>query len=322
VTVETTTKAFVSRFTAMVSAKDGSSWQYFETTLLVDRQETALNLSISNVITVQNENETHNCYCIELSNVSLTGVLQPVKVPLENIHQHFDLNADFPNNVPYFSDEGHWVQMIDACSLLGTAHAIPLHAMVVDRLYSISNSQALSVKPRVLCIIYTYEQNHPTRLQVCDELEAATLASCIVYQGYFFKAVKSTWGKRCTGFIALSTAEDIRLPAVKLPHLGEEHYQNMWQKVRSSWKYVAKNYAEDFDWFLMGGDDMYYVMDNLYALLSSSEVTRAQMAGKGIFTLLVSEASVCHSSSLKMISCTRSLHGTHLQVLVPFTAWR
>lgn len=43
----------------------------------------------------------------------------------------------------------------------------------------------------------------------------------------------------------------------------------MWQKTRAIWKYVASYYSEDYDWFLLGGDDMYYVMENLYVYLTS-----------------------------------------------------
>jgi glycoprotein-N-acetylgalactosamine 3-beta-galactosyltransferase len=37
----------------------------------------------------------------------------------------------------------------------------------------------------------------------------------------------------------------------------------MWQKSRSIWKYVYAHYMDKFDYFLMGGDDMFYIVENL-----------------------------------------------------------
>ena len=37
----------------------------------------------------------------------------------------------------------------------------------------------------------------------------------------------------------------------------------MWQKSRSIWKHIAASYLDQFDWFLLGGDDMFYVLENL-----------------------------------------------------------
>lgn len=48
----------------------------------------------------------------------------------------------------------------------------------------------------------------------------------------YTKATRSTWGKRCDGFVAFSTAADASLSAVRLEHDGPESYDNMWQKVR------------------------------------------------------------------------------------------
>ena len=53
---------------------------------------------------------------------------------------------------------------------------------------------------------------------------------------------------------------------------GEESYDNMWQKSRSIWKYIAKHYLHSFDYFLLGGDDMFYVIENLRAYLNSQEI--------------------------------------------------
>jgi hypothetical protein len=55
----------------------------------------------------------------------------------------------------------------------------------------------------------------------------------------------------------------------------------MWQKVRSIWKYIAAYYLDEFDWFLLGGDDMYYIMENLYNYLQSAEIQNERAKGDG-----------------------------------------
>ena len=39
--------------------------------------------------------------------------------------------------------------------------------------------------------------------------------------------------------------------------------QQQWQKARSMWKFVGTHYLEDFDFFMIGGDDMYVMPQNL-----------------------------------------------------------
>lgn len=89
---------------------------------------------------------------------------------------------------------------------------------------------AASPQPKVFCGIYTMEKNHETNV----------------------KATKETWAKKCDGFVAFSTVEDKTIPSINIEHEGEEAYDNMWQKSRSIWKYIAANYASHFDYFLLG----------------------------------------------------------------------
>lgn len=46
----------------------------------------------------------------------------------------------------------------------------------------------------------------------------------------------------------------------------------MWQKLRSIWKYKASHYVNDYDFFLLGGDDMFYIIENLRTYLASDEI--------------------------------------------------
>ena len=68
----------------------------------------------------------------------------------------------------------------------------------------------------------------------------------------------------------------------KLDH-GVEGYYNMWQKVRSIWRYTHEHFAEDFDYFTMSGDDDYYVMENLRQFLLSPAIAARQAAGEAVY---------------------------------------
>ena len=49
----------------------------------------------------------------------------------------------------------------------------------------------------------------------------------------------------------------------KIKHEGPEEYNNMWQKSRAIWKYINFHYIDDFDWFVLGGDDVFVIVENL-----------------------------------------------------------
>jgi glycoprotein-N-acetylgalactosamine 3-beta-galactosyltransferase len=103
--------------------------------------------------------------------------------------------------------------------------------------------------PRILCAVYTYEGKH-----------------------HQLKAIVETWGWRCDGFFAASTKTDPDLGAVDLPHLGEEVYENMWQKTRSILAFMFDNYIDEYDYFHVAGDDAYLIVENLQNYLRLLEV--------------------------------------------------
>jgi glycoprotein-N-acetylgalactosamine 3-beta-galactosyltransferase len=92
----------------------------------------------------------------------------------------------------------------------------------------------------VLCIVYTHSNRH-----------------------VILQSIVETWGRRCDGFLASSNRTEVRLGAVDISHIGNESYGAMWQKVRSTWAYVYDNYINDYDFFHMGGDDMFVIAENL-----------------------------------------------------------
>ena len=113
------------------------------------------------------------------------------------------------------------------------------------------------VKPRakLFCLVYTIEKFH-------DRVPA----------------IRETWGSKCDGFMVGSTKTDKALGTVEILHEGEEAYGNIWQKVRAMWSYIYDNYYEEYDWFHIGGDDLYLLVENLRLYLESDEI---QLAGNG-----------------------------------------
>lgn len=110
-----------------------------------------------------------------------------------------------------------------------------------------------------------------------------------------------------------STKTDKKLGTVNIPHEGPEEYNNIWQKVRSMWSYVYDNYYEkvrlsllertffslvhyyhqssefliehcfvssQYDYFHIGGDDLYLIVENLRLYLESEEIQLAANGGK------------------------------------------
>eukprot|EP00752_Nemacystus_decipiens_P004621 g4218.t1 len=112
---------------------------------------------------------------------------------------------------------------------------------------------ARRTSPRVFCGIFTHQTNHATKV----------------------KAIQDTWAPHCDGFVAFSDVTDLQLGTFKIKHEGPEEYDNMWQKSRAIWKYINFHYNDDFDWFLLGGDDLFVIVENLRKYLLSDEVKSA-----------------------------------------------
>ena len=101
--------------------------------------------------------------------------------------------------------------------------------------------------PKILCMIYTVASAHAAQV----------------------RAIRETWAGGCDGFLAFSTESDPRIPAISIPQDGPESYDNMWQKVRAIWRFVDRHYADDFDFFILGGDDLFLLPQNLRSYLAT-----------------------------------------------------
>lgn len=102
---------------------------------------------------------------------------------------------------------------------------------------------------RILCMVYTHSERKD-----------------------FMEAITNTWGTQCDGFFFASNVTDSRMGSIDIPHLGRESYDNMWQKIRSTWDYAFRNFLDSFDYFHICGDDAYLVVDNLRAYVNSPEI--------------------------------------------------
>merc|ERR1719491_2284202 len=113
-------------------------------------------------------------------------------------------------------------------------------------------------RAKIFCTVYTIASNH-------DRLPP----------------ILGTWGPKCDGFMVASDRTDPDLHTVNILHEGEEEYGNIWQKVRAIWKYVYDNYYEEgYDWFHIGGDDLYVLVENLRLYLESEEIQLAANGGE------------------------------------------
>jgi len=102
------------------------------------------------------------------------------------------------------------------------------------------------------------------------------------YRNPSLAAQADTWGRRCDGFLAASNLTDHATGAVDLPHAGPEAYGNMWQKIRTLWTYAYDHYRGEYDFFYIGGDDVYVVVDNLRAYVDGPQVRELERGGRDV----------------------------------------
>ncbi len=151
----------------------------------------------------------------------------------------------------------------DVCHLNDRSDGQLLSRIKVHEEYNpLHPSYSIANKVRLFCGIYTLKKSHQTNV----------------------KATRNTWAKKCDGFIAFSDERDESIPSINIHHEGLEEYDNMWQKSRSIWKLLAKSFISSYDFFLLGGDDMFYIIENLRYYLSSPEIMKAREERNGMIS--------------------------------------
>lgn len=143
-----------------------------------------------------------------------------------------------------------------ACNNHDSHYKMLTERVVVD--FEADEAAQKSGKPRakIFCLVYTIDSGHKN-----------------------IPAIRETWGQKCDGFMVGSNLTDPSIDSVNIVHEGPEEYNNIWQKVRSMWSYIYDNYYEKYDWFHIGGDDLYLLVENLRLYLESEEIQVAQNGG-------------------------------------------
>eukprot|EP00599_Poterioochromonas_sp_BG-1_P005694 CAMPEP_0173144846 /NCGR_PEP_ID=MMETSP1105-20130129/7457_1 /TAXON_ID=2985 /ORGANISM="Ochromonas sp., Strain BG-1" /LENGTH=501 /DNA_ID=CAMNT_0014058567 /DNA_START=183 /DNA_END=1689 /DNA_ORIENTATION=- len=210
---------------------------------------------------IQN-NEIDDVILLQISELSIHYLPPVKKYPLYK-RSSAEIIATLSNHS--LSDD-HVIdnETLKKCDQLGLPHANVLNQIDISPNLSTFLHERMTSEqtlPQIFCGIFTTERQHEDNV----------------------RAIKDTWSKKCTSFLAFSTTDDDSIPSINLPHLGSEKYSHMWQKTRAIWKYVASYYSEDYDWFLLGGDDMYYVMENLFVYLTSPVIVDFAKKAGGLY---------------------------------------
>jgi hypothetical protein len=171
----------------------------------------------------------------------------------EFIQQHASHETSFLNLLLHYhvSPNENTTKLLNICSKpAGVLDEAPEGVELLTRQIQIASSEnhsaSNSPNVRLLCAIYTHPPMH-------------SLA----------RVAALTYGYKCDGFLAFSTETVPELGLIHVHHAGLESYQNMWQKVRSIWMYIREHYSEDYDFFHLGGDDMYVLVENMRQFLAS-----------------------------------------------------
>ena len=131
-------------------------------------------------------------------------------------------------------------------SLISTIALI--YTLNIWKLFSLSNlvlDNKLLRRPRILCLVTTYEKNHKQKV----------------------RAIKSTWGSRCDILYFASSVTDPSLPSFTVKCSRDDH-KHLWCKTQKGIIYGVDTYKDGWDWLLKTDDDTYMIMDNLKYFLS------------------------------------------------------
>ena len=140
-----------------------------------------------------------------------------------------------------------------------SASSFPEHEAIPRLRLAPSSSTGAGSSIRLLCAVYSHNGTDAERLDT----------------------VLRTWAPRCDGFFIGSDVTDLdhSRSMLQISHPGPEAYRNMWNKVRSMLVYMYQHHFHSYDWFHIGGDDMYVVVENLKGLLSCPDMLQLQYHG-------------------------------------------
>ncbi|KAH8869914.1 Glycoprotein-N-acetylgalactosamine 3-beta-galactosyltransferase 1 [Schistosoma japonicum] len=131
-----------------------------------------------------------------------------------------------------------------------------IHGHALQHLAEASLANALTKQVRVFCWILTMPKNHQSKAV----------------------HVKATWAGRCNKYLFISSQVDESLPAIAV--INTEGRNLLWNKTAGAIKYIAKHYANDYDYFMKADDDSYVVVENLRKLLHKQNPNKPFIMGR------------------------------------------
>jgi glycoprotein-N-acetylgalactosamine 3-beta-galactosyltransferase len=129
--------------------------------------------------------------------------------------------------------------------------------IVIDKIQvKKEDNEIPTIKNNLLCVTYTYEPNHNN-----------------------IKSIIQTWGSRCDGYIAISNKTDEENSILQVDTLEnriEESYHHMWKKTKVIIMMLATSQLiNEYDYFYIGGDDVYMIVENMKYYLNKSQFVNA-----------------------------------------------
>jgi glycoprotein-N-acetylgalactosamine 3-beta-galactosyltransferase len=208
---------------------------------------------------------------IPQSRLNLLSTAKPIE--LTYVDMAYDLNKEFPHKGAK-DEQGNWGYVHDETALRKNPPEFAFPNL--DRACAIKDDQRMVLTEKVFVDLESHEAAEKSG-QKRDKI------FCLVYTmstGHDqIPYIRETWGPKCDGFMVGSNKTDASIDAVDIPHEGAEEFDNIWQKVRSMWAYIYDNYYDKYDWFHIGGGDLFLIVENLRLYLESEEIKVAANGG-------------------------------------------
>ncbi|KAL3917680.1 MAG: hypothetical protein SGILL_004598, partial [Bacillariaceae sp.] len=185
--------------------------------------------------------------------------------------------------------------------------------IVVDRTYDQKMEESGTNRDKIFCLVYTIDAGHPKIPSIREtwgyaQLSTAGSGGFVSFRrnaNSILSASLVLCRPKCDGFMVGSNKTDPSIGTVNIVHEGPEECKffvriirlcvtrhsalfglvyfvsdnNIWQKVRSMWSYIYDHYYDKYDWFHIGGDDLFLLVENLRYYVESEEIKTAANGG-------------------------------------------
>ncbi|CAH8540404.1 unnamed protein product [Schistosoma mattheei] len=131
-----------------------------------------------------------------------------------------------------------------------------IHEHALQHLAEATLANVLAKQVRVFCWILTMPANHKSKAV----------------------HVKATWAGRCNNYLFISSETDSHLPSIAV--INTEGRNLLWNKTAGAIKYMAKHYANDYDYFMKADDDSYVIVENLRKILHKENPDKPFIMGR------------------------------------------